>query len=154
MTVPAVIWLAIASACLTLAAIHGHVWLRQRSLSANAALAVLAASVAGMALVELQMFRSQSTQDYGRWLWWYHFPVWSGVVAIVFFVRLHLRAGRSWLGWTAIGLRSLALIVNFFSSPNINFREITSLERVTMLGDVMTVGKGVTSPWGRSRNSL
>lgn len=146
MTLLSTIWLVIASACLTLAAIHGHVWLRERSLAANAAFALLAASVAAMAFIELAMFRSESTAEYGRMLWWYHLPVWSGVVAIVFFVRLYLRAGRAWLGWTAIGLRTLALLVNFVSSPNINFHEITSLERVRVLGDELAIPTGETNP--------
>ncbi len=50
--------LVIAAACLTLSAIHAHVWLRERSVTANGAFALLAASVAAMAFVELQMVRA------------------------------------------------------------------------------------------------
>ena len=146
MTVFSTIWLVIASACLTLAAIHGHVWLRERSLAANAAFAVLAASVAAMAFIELRMFRSESTAEYGRLLWWYHLPVWSGLIGVVFFIRLHLRSGRAWLGWTAIGLRTVALLINFVSSPNINFHEITSLERIRVLGEDLAIPQGETNP--------
>jgi two-component system sensor kinase FixL len=146
MSLLSTIWLVIASACLTLAAVHGHVWLRERSLAANAAFAALAASVAAMAYFELRMFQSESTAEYGRMLWWYHLPVWSGLVSMVFFVRLYLRTGRAWLGWTAIGLRTVALLVNFVSSPNINFHEITSLERIRLLGADLAIPKGETNP--------
>jgi hypothetical protein len=44
----------IAAACLTLAAIHTHVWLRQRRLDANAAFALLCACVAWISFNELR----------------------------------------------------------------------------------------------------
>jgi two-component system, LuxR family, sensor kinase FixL len=138
--------LVIAAACLTLAAIHAHVWLRERSVTANGAFAVLAASVAALAFIELQMVRATDPAEFGRWLWWYHVPVWTGLVAAVFFVRLHLGAGRAWLGWTAIGLRSVALVINLFSSPNINYRELTGLEHVPALGESLAWGQGTTNP--------
>lgn len=138
--------LVIAAACLTLSAIHAHVWLRERSVTANGAFALLAASVASMALVELQMVRARDVGEFGRWLWWYHVPVWGGVVGVVFFVRLHLRGGRAWLGWSAIGLRTAALVINLFSSPNLNYRELTGLEHVTVLGESLAWGQGTTNP--------
>jgi PAS domain S-box-containing protein len=138
--------LVIAAACLTLAAIHAHVWLRERSVTANGAFAVLAASVAALAFIELQMVRATDPAEFGRWLWWYHVPVWTGLVAAVFFVRLHLGAGRAWLGWTAIGLRSVALVINLFSSPNINYLELTGLEHVPVLGESLAWGQGTTNP--------
>jgi hypothetical protein len=50
----------IASACFTLAAIHAHVWFRERSVSANGAFAALAASVGVMAFLELQMLHART----------------------------------------------------------------------------------------------
>ena len=138
--------LVIVAACLTLSAIHAHVWLRERSVTANGAFALLAVSVAAMAFVELNMVRAQTPAEFGRWLWWYHFPIWSALVAVVVFVRLHLRAGRAWLGWTAIGLRTVSLVINLFSSPNINYRELTGLEHVTVLGESLAQGQGTTNP--------
>ena len=137
----------IASACFTLAAIHAHVWFRERSVSANGAFALLAASVGVMAVVELQMVHAQTPAQFGRMLWWNHIPVWFGFVSAVLFVRLHLRAGRAWLGWTAIGLRTLALAINFVSTPNINYREISALQQVTIFGESLSVAQGTTNPW-------
>jgi len=140
-------WLVIASACLTLAAIHAHVWLRYREAGANAAFAVLAASIAGMGYVELRMAHADTIDEFGRMLWWYHVPIWAGLVSAVLFVQRFLRAGRAWLGWTAIGLRTLALVVNAFATPSINYREITSLEKINLLGDPLSVVQGVPNPW-------
>lgn len=140
-------WIVIASACLTLAAIHAHVWFRHREVGANAAFALLAASVAGMAFVELRMAHAETPDEFGRILWWYQIPVWTGVVAVVLFVQLFLGTGRAWLGWSATGLRTLVLIANLFSTPNINYREIKSLEKVIVFGDSLSVARGTPNPW-------
>ena len=139
-------WLVLGSACLTLAVVHAHVWLRQRDAVGNAAFAVLAASVAWMGYAETRMLLAGTTAEFGRMLWLYQFPVWLGLVATVGFVLLYLRAGRAWLGWTAIGLRTAALVVNAFSSPAIQFREITSLAQVTVFGESVAVAQGVPNP--------
>lgn len=140
------VWLAIAAACLTLTAIHAHAWWQRREAVANAAFAVLAASVAGLGYAELRMMLATSPDEYGRMLWWYHLPVWAAFVALIGFVRLYLRAGRAWLGTLAIVLRTLSLVINFVSSPGINFREITSLETVTLLGQDVSIAHGAVNP--------
>ncbi len=138
--------LVLGSACLTLAAVHAHVWIRQRQAYGNAAFAVLAVSVAGMAYTETRMLLAATPTEFGRYLWLYQFPVWSGLVAVVCFVLYYLRAGRAWLGWTAIGLRTIALVVNVFSSPALQFHEITALAKVTVLGESVSVAQGVPNP--------
>ena len=142
-----VIFLVNAAACLTLAAIHAHVWLRRRQAIARLAFAVLAASVAGMACVELLMASSTSPAEYGRRLWWYQLPVLTGTMATVVFVRRYLDAGRDWLGILAVGLRGLAVAINVVSVPNIQFREIVALVPVTVLGDSVVAAVGTPNPW-------
>lgn len=141
-----VIFLANAAACLTLAVIHTHVWFRQRQASARLGFAMLAASVAGMAWCELRMALSTSPAEYGRWLWWYQLPVWTGTVSLVAFVHLYLGAGRRWLGGLAVGLRTLAMAINLVSTPAIQFREITTLVDVTLLGDTVAAAVGPANP--------
>ncbi len=141
------LWLCIAAACLTLAAIHTHVWLRRRDAGGHGAFAVLALSVAAMGFIELGLFQAATTHGYGRWLWWYQVPIWSGIVSIVVFVRQYLGAGSALLGWAAIGLRSVALLISLFSSPSINFRALTALDKLPLLGDQVSVVQGVPNPW-------
>ena len=140
------IWLVLGSACVTLAAVHAHVWLRQPRRIGNVAFAVLAVSVAGMGYAETRMLLAPTTAEFGRWLWLYQFPVWSGLVAVVSFVHFYLRAGRAWLGWTAIALRTAALVVNVFATPSIHFREITALAKVDVFGEAVSVAQGVPNP--------
>lgn len=136
-----------ASMCVTLALVHGLVWLRHRRSTGNAAFALMALGVAGMGYVEVRMMLAPTTEEFGRFLWWYQIPVWTAFVALVGFVRYYLRAGRAWLGWTAVGLRTLALLVNFFATPSIQFREITSLDFVTVLGTPLAIARGTPNPW-------
>lgn len=142
-----VTWLAVATACFTLAAIHAHVWLRQRGARGNAAFALLAASVGVMATLEALMFNAGSVEDYARLLRWYQLPVWSGILATVVFLRSYLRAGRAWLGWLAVGLRSASLLIHLLAPPGLPFREITGLREVRLLGESVAYAVGVTNPW-------
>jgi two-component system sensor kinase FixL len=139
-------WLVIASACVTLASIHFHVWLKHRQAWANLAFVIFALCVTWLGYLELGELHAQSTEEFGRLLWWIHFPICIGMIALVFFVRFYFRAGRPWLGWTAVGMRILGLVVNVFSTPNVNFREITSIEKVVVLGDPLSVVRGVPGP--------
>ncbi|MFO1303235.1 MAG: ATP-binding protein [Burkholderiales bacterium] len=139
-------WIAVASMCVTLAIVHVYLWLRQPRAVGSAAFVALALSVAGMGYLEARMMLAASIAEFGRFLWWYQLPVWSGLVALVCFVRFYLRAGRAWLGWLAIGLRTAALVFNAFMSPSIQFREITSLAHVTVLDAPLAIARGVPNP--------
>src|SRR5438046_9305636 len=88
------IWTVIASACLTLAAIHVHVWMWQRQAVGNAAFALLAASVAGMAYAEVHLLHADTTSEFGRMLWWYQITIWTGLIAPVAFVLFPFHPGR------------------------------------------------------------
>ena len=139
-------WIVIASACLTLAAVHLHVWVRQRQAWANLSFAIFAVCVSWLGYLELHELHSDTPDEFGHYLWWVHFPITIGLAALVAFVRFYFRAGRAWLGWTAVGLRVVALVANLFSTPNMNFREITSLDKVNVMGESLAVVNGVPGP--------
>lgn len=147
MNLIAILWWMIAAASASVAVLHGHVWLRMPSARANAAFALCAGSLAMIAVVELQMIQAETPEQYGRMLWLYHFPVWLAMVGAVMFIWFHMRAGRAWLGWTVIALRTLAMLYNAWATPNMNFLEITSIERVPWLGGSVAVAQGVPDPW-------
>jgi PAS domain S-box-containing protein len=142
-----IIWSVIASACLTLAAMNLLVWLKERTAWSNLLIFVMAAGTAGIAFCELSMMLAATPAEFGRAVWWGNIPVWMVVVSLVLFVRLHLRSGRAWLAWTIISMRTLALILNAVLTPNLNYREITSLDHLQFLGDSVSVARGVPNPW-------
>jgi PAS domain S-box-containing protein len=140
------LWPMIAAACLTLAAIHTHVWLRQRRVQANGAFALLCTSVAWMTFNELQQLSATTPEQFLAGVWWNQVPVFFGVVATVLFVRTHMHAGRTWLAVLAIGTRGLALLLNLGLPTGINWERIDRLDTVEVLGQPLTVAIGVPQP--------
>ena len=136
-----------SGACLTLALIHVVVWWKDRGARANLVFSVMAIAVAAFAALELAMMRAQTPEQFGSDVRWVHVPVWVIIVSLVIFVRLYLKAGRQWLAWTVVGVRTLSLILNFIFSPNINFRQMAPLRHVLFLGESVSVAGGVPNPW-------
>jgi two-component system sensor kinase FixL len=142
-----VIWSTGSGACLTLALIHFVVWWKDRTARANLVFSVMAIAVAAFAALELAMMRAQTPEQFGIAVRWVHVPVWVIVVSLVIFVRLYLNAGRRWLAWMVVGVRTLSLILNFIFSPNINFRQMAPLRHVSFLGESVAIATGVPNPW-------
>jgi PAS domain S-box-containing protein len=142
-----VIWSVGVGTCLTLAFIQFVVWWKDRAARANLIFSVLAIAVATFAVLELALMRATTPEQFGTVVRWMHVPAWLMIASIVGFVRLYLKAGRQWLAWTVVGLRTVSLVLNFVFSPNINFREITTLQNVTFLGESVSVANGAANPW-------
>jgi two-component system, LuxR family, sensor kinase FixL len=142
-----IIWSMIASACLTLAAMHLLVWYKKRTAWAYLLFALTSLATAGVAFCELKVMRAESVGEYGNALRWGHLPFWVLIISLLGFVRLYMKAGRLWLAWTVCGLRTLSLILNFVFNPNLNYREINDLRHFRFLGDTVSVAKGIPNPW-------
>ena len=143
-----VVWSMNAAACLTLAAFYCVVWLKQRENWVYLLFSSSAVAAAAIAAFELAMMHAETAELYETLVRWIHVPVWVLLVSFVGFVRLYLRAGRPWLAWSICGLRTLVLILNFVVTPNLNFREITSLRQFSWAGEIVSVPIGVPNPWG------
>ena len=142
-----IIWSTAAGASLTLAAVHALVWVRQRAALEHLFFSVGAAAAAVLAILELALMHSQTPAEYGAILRWMHVPVAVIAISIVWFMRFHLRAGRSWLAWLITGLRMAILILNFSLPSNVSFQEIHVLREMTILGETLSSPTGIESPW-------
>src|SRR5438874_10790420 len=142
-----VIWSIGSGACLTLALMNCVVWWKDRTARANLVFSVLAIAVASFAALELALMRAQTPEQFGEVVRWLHVPVWVMIASLVAFVRLYLRAGRRWLAWTVVGVRTLSLILNFTFWPNINYRQITALRHISFFGEPVSVATSVPNPW-------
>jgi PAS domain S-box-containing protein len=142
-----VIWSVGTGACLTLALIYLVVWWKDRAARANLVFSVMAIAVAAFAALELALMRAETPEQFGTIARWIHVPAWVIVASLVGFVRLYLNAGRRWLGWAVIGVRTLSLILNFAFSQNINYWRITPLRHISFLGESVSVPTGVPNPW-------
>jgi signal transduction histidine kinase len=134
----------IASACLTLALVHGVVWWRHREAWANLLFALTAVATSLLAAGEVWMMWAETPEQFGMAVRWTHLPAWALIVSLVGFVRLYLRAGRQWLAWTVCGLRTLRSF-QFFHWGELNYREVAALQRIPFLGESVSVGEGVES---------
>ena len=142
-----IIWSMSAGACLTLAFLQFIVWCKNRAARANLVFALGAVAVAVFAGLELALMRAETPAQFGTVARWIHVPAWVLILSIVAFVRLYLNAGRRWLAWTVVAVRTLALILNFVLSPNINYRKLTALRHMAFLGEPVSVPVGVPNPW-------
>jgi PAS domain S-box-containing protein len=142
------LWSMDAALCFTLAGIYLLVWFKQREGWEHLLFSCSALAAGVIAGFELTSMRAETTAQYGAVLRWAHLPVWVLIVSVVWFVRLYLRAGRPWLAWSICGLRTLALILNFLFTPNLNYREITGLRHLQWWGgETVSAPIGVPNPW-------
>jgi PAS domain S-box-containing protein len=142
------LWSMDAALCFTLAGIYLLVWCKQRDGWVHLLFACSAIAAGVIAGYELASMRAETTAQYGALLRWAHLPVWMMLVSVVWFVRLYLRAGRLWLAWSICGLRTLALVLNFVFTPNLNYREITGLRHLQWWGgETVSAPVGVPNPW-------
>ncbi len=142
------LWSMDSAFCFTLAGIYLLVWFKHREAWENLLFSCSALAAGAIAGLELTTMRAETTAQYGALLRWAHLPVWMLIVSVVWFVHLYLRAGRRWLVWSVCGLRTLALVLNFRFTPNLNYREITSLRHLSWLGgETVSAPVGVPNPW-------
>jgi PAS domain S-box-containing protein len=142
-----VAWSMITAVCLSFAAVHLLVWLRSRDARENLLFAVSAGAAGALTMLELVALRATTPAAYGEALRWMHVAVAVVVIALVWFVRFYLRAGRLWLAWAITGLRALVLVPNFFAYPNATFGEITAITPFYLLGENVSVPVGEPNPW-------
>jgi len=142
-----VVWSMTLSACLMVAGLHTLIWLKRPNSLGNLLFALAALAIGFLAVCEFWMMRSQTTAEFGEALRWLHVPAWFAIVTLCGFLRLHLRTGRQWLLYSIVATRSISLVLDFAFSPNLNFREITSLRHIPFLGESVSVAIGPANPW-------
>jgi two-component system sensor kinase FixL len=142
-----VIFSMAVSACLTIALIYGFIWWRQRDAWAYLLFALAAMGTAAFTGFDLVGIHAVSPAQLGSSIRWAQVSIWVITLSLAGFVRLYLRAGRTWLLWTVCGLRTVSLFLNFLIGQNLNYREITSLRHISVLGESVSIAEGVRNPW-------
>jgi signal transduction histidine kinase len=141
-----VIWSMIASACLTLGVIYSVVWYRSRASWAHLLFALSAFSTAAFAYFELLMMRAETPAELLLATKWLQVPIYTWLLSVLWFVRIYLGAGRTWLAWTISGLRTIYLLIGLLLVPNVMYREV-SVSHMQFLGESVTVARGSPTPW-------
>src|SRR5271165_1062837 len=141
-----ILWSMVASACLTLAAIHLLIWSMNRAAWANLLFSLSALATAALAGCEYWMMRAETPAEYATALRWLHVPIWAIFVTTVGFVLVQLRAGRPWFAWSICAFRTVALLLNFMVGQNLNYLEITRLRSIPFLAETVSGAVGVWNP--------
>jgi len=145
-----IIWTMIASVSFTLATIYLLIWFRERRSWAHLCFFVLAAGVIGLATGELAAMYAKSPAAYGTAVRWSHFAFGFVVLGSLGFVHFYFGTGKRWLLGAALGLRLLAVVVNFSTGLNLHIGAIQSLQQVNFLGEpVSMLGVWTPNPWVR-----
>jgi signal transduction histidine kinase len=148
MSVVHIVWSLAAGVSLALAALHLLVWFQNRRKWESLALAVTALAVVAHAMVELFMMHAPTPAAWGEALRWLHGISLLAIFGSMLFIHLYFGTGRLWLLGLTIGLRSFTLVLNFYFDPNINYREIQSLDHIPFLGEqVAVLGQATINPW-------
>ena len=128
-----------ASASLTMALIYGFIWWRKRDEWANLLFTLAALGTAALAWCDLVLMHAESPAQFASAIRWAQFSFCVIILSLAGFVRLYLRAGRTWLLWTVFVLRAPSLFLNFFTGHNHNLREIISFRPSTFLGEAISI---------------
>ena len=144
-----VAWTMIGSASLMLAVIHLFVWFKQRSKPAHLWFFGLAVGVSALGVLELMAMEASTPGDYaiaGRWV---QVPLFGVVACLVAFVHAYFGTGRTWLAYTTVATRGLALVLNFTTAGvSVLHQDVTGLAHVALLGGaVISTPIAVLSPW-------
>ncbi len=137
----------IATTSLAVGGMYLLVWFNRRDSIASLMFALLAVSTAGIAAAEVWMMHAETTEEFGTALRFFHVPVLLAFIGFVGVAHHRLHTDRVWLGWTACWVRGVSLVIDFVQDPNLNYVEITHLERVVVLGEAITEVDGISSPW-------
>ncbi len=141
-------WVMMIAASLMLGVVHLFVWQKQRAQYANLLFFVLAVSAAAYGAYELARMQAETPANLAANARWSHVPLAVFVISVVGFVRLYFNAGRLWLAYAVIGVRLAALVLNFLTGVNVNFREITALDHLQLWGGAVVAGPiGIPNPW-------
>jgi PAS domain S-box-containing protein len=145
-----IIWSIIASVSFTLATIYLLIWFRERRSWAYLCFLVMAVGVIGLATGELAAMYAKSPTAYGTAVRWSHFAYGFVVAGSLGFAHFYFGTGKQWLLGAALGLRLLAVVVNFSTGLNLHVGAIQSLQQVNFLGEpVSMLGVWTPNPWVR-----
>ena len=136
-----ILWTMVAAASLTLAAVHGLLWLLDRRNLANLCFCVVAISVAALARIEFGMARAAGLAEFAELVRWYHPPLFFFTAGLVLFVRLQFGTGRDWLAWSVIALRGAVTAANFFF-PSLASWQVLRVEQLPFLGELAAASGG------------
>lgn len=141
------VWPMLASASLLVGFTHVLVWFARPTQRVHLAFAVAALSIGALALLELTIYRSLSLDVMAQALRWMHVAVACMVLAVVYVLHHWFGYGSLGIALAAVGLRLLALVLNFTFGDNLNFLSVEGFVQSTWWGASISHPIGTPNPW-------
>ena len=137
--------LMISAAGIIFGLIHLRFWLSQLERKDQFAFSLASISLAIFAWFEVGLMRAETPEEYGLILKWAQPVAAVVVISSAWFMKENL-GGRSLLFWLIFALGSVTVLLNLFTTPNINYSEISSLGSVVVLGESLAYAKATPHP--------
>jgi two-component system sensor kinase FixL len=147
MSLITVLWSMAAAASLSLAVIHGMVWLSDRKVRAELWFSLAAFSMSAYPFFDLAMMRADSPDAFGVAARWALLPISLTIASVLLLVHSYFGTGRRWLLVTSLVTRALALGVNLLCPHGLFFESVTSLRKIEFLGETVSAPMGEIGRW-------
>lgn len=147
MSLITVLWSMASAASLSLAVIHGMVWLSDRKVRAELWFALAALSMSAYPFFDLAMMRAESPEAFGEAARWALVPISLTIASVLLLVHSYFGTGRRWLLMTSLVTRALALGVNLLHPHGLFFESVTSLREISFLGEMVSAPAGEIGGW-------
>ncbi|MFV0278555.1 MAG: hypothetical protein ACK5HY_15425, partial [Parahaliea sp.] len=95
----------------------------------------------------MAIYRSQSPDVMANAIRWMHVPIACMALAIVYVLHKWFGYGDLRIAMAAIGLRLLALALNFTTGENLNFLSVDGVARSEWWGAAISHPVGIVNPW-------
>lgn len=147
MSLIVILWSMAAAASLSLGVIHGMVWLSNRKVRAELWFAVAAGCLTAYPFFDLQMMMAETPEEFGRAARWALTPISLVIGALLMLVHGYFGTGRRWLLVAALVSRCAALVVNLLCPHGLFFERVTSIRKITFLGETVSAPLGEMGHW-------
>lgn len=97
--------------------------------------------------IEYRMLLAPTTAEFTGLLRVVHVPAFLLLTFLALFIKEYLDSPRSWILWAFVGVRMLALLLNFLSPQNLNFNQVTELRPYVILGETLNAPIGQANPF-------
>jgi PAS domain S-box-containing protein len=141
------VWPMLAAASFVLGLAHAVLWISHPRDRSHLMFAVAAMSVGAIALFELASLHAETPASMAAIIRGWHVPIALLVCAIVYGVHIMFGYGSAALAAAAVGLRLLALVLNFATGVNLNFESVDAIGHVAWLGAEVSYPVGTLNPW-------
>lgn len=139
--------LIMSAVAITLGLLYLRFWISQRDRVDFLLFSACCFSAGVYAWLETAIMKTESIEEMSRFVWWAQLPAGLAIISVASFLFRYLKAGDKRLYIGFVVTRILGIVLNFFLTPSISYRRITSINYTTFLGEKLSIPVGEASPF-------